>query len=65
MLVGSLRGRFCQFLDFHQGNLWLSFILWGERIHFANLGFKGLIKIYFMVVRVRRGNMVSCLFQEY
>ena len=43
----------------------LRFSFRGERIYFANLGFKSLVEVYFMVIGVRRGNVVCCLFQEY
>ena len=38
---------------------------WRVCVYFANFGFKGLIKIYFMVVRMGRGDMVHCFLQEH
>ena len=36
----------------------------GERVYFAYLRHEGLIKVDLVVIRLGRGDMVSCFFQE-
>ena len=38
----------------------------GEREYILPIfGFKGFVKVYFMVIKTGRGNMVHCFFQEH
>ena len=36
-----------------------------ERVYLSNFGFKELVKVYFMVIRAERGDMVCCFFEEH